>query len=170
MKLSWCCRHESMNLPLHRTIGNFADHHQKPDRDKSVGAAQTPTSQQQLEDCGARPRAISLPPRHQDASVSMSRMGDYHGRCRPSPSAPRVGGRFSDLASRPRFRRYAAPLRFWPRIGRLRRRLPVAAKIALATAGWITAAPGSPTPPHFLPPVSAKWTEVFGASLRRTTG
>jgi hypothetical protein len=31
----------------------------------------------------------------------------------------------------------------------VRRRLPVAAKMALVTAGWIMVAPGSPTPPHF---------------------
>ena len=49
--------------------------------------------------------------------------------------------------------RYAAPLRSCPLIGSARRRLPVAAKIALVTAGWIIVAPGSPTPPHFLPGV-----------------
>jgi len=48
---------------------------------------------------------------------------------------------------------YAAPLKFCPRIGSERRRLPVAAKIALVTAGWIMVAPGSPTPPHRLPGV-----------------
>ena len=52
--------------------------------------------------------------------------------------------------------RYAAPLRFWPRIGNVRSRLPVAAKIALVTAGWIMVAAGSPTPPHFLPGVGVR--------------
>src|SRR5439155_26257933 len=66
--------------------------------------------------------------------------------------------------------RYAAPVRFWPRIGRLRNRLPVAAKMALVTAGWIMVAPGSPTPPHFLPAVGVRYTSVLGASFRRTTG
>ena len=54
------------------------------------------------------------------------------------------------------FRRYAAPLKFCPRIGRVRSRLPVAAKIALVTAGWIMVAAGSPTPPHFLPGVGVR--------------
>ena len=40
-----------------------------------------------------------------------------------------------------------------PLIGSERRRFPVAAKIALVTAGWIMVAPGSPTPPHRLPGV-----------------
>ena len=37
-----------------------------------------------------------------------------------------------------------------------RTRVPVAAKIALATAGAVAAVPGSPMPPHFLPPDSAR--------------
>jgi hypothetical protein len=48
---------------------------------------------------------------------------------------------------------YTPPLRSCPRIGSERRRLPVAAKIALVTAGWIMVAPGSPIPPHRLPGV-----------------
>jgi hypothetical protein len=39
------------------------------------------------------------------------------------------------------------------RIGSERRRLPVAAKMALVTAGWIMVAPGSPMPPQRLPGV-----------------
>src|SRR5712675_3061010 len=62
---------------------------------------------------------------------------------------------------------YAAPERLWLRIGRLRKRLPVAAKMAFVTAGWIMVAPGSPTPPHFLPGVGVRSTSVLGASLRR---
>ena len=67
-------------------------------------------------------------------------------------------------------RRYAVPPNFWPRMGSERTRVPVAAKIAFVTAGWITVAPGSPIPPHFLPGVGEIWTSVFGASLKRTTG
>jgi hypothetical protein len=37
-------------------------------------------------------------------------------------------------------------------IGRLRMRLPVAAKMALVTAAGMIAAPGSPIPPHFARP------------------
>jgi hypothetical protein len=48
---------------------------------------------------------------------------------------------------------YAAPERSCPLIGNARSRLPVAAKIAFVTAGWIMVAPGSPTPPHLLPGV-----------------
>src|SRR5215469_13850517 len=48
---------------------------------------------------------------------------------------------------------YAPPVKSCPRIGSERSRLPVAAKIALVTAGWIMVAPGSPTPPHRLPGV-----------------
>ena len=37
-----------------------------------------------------------------------------------------------------------------------RTRVPVAANTALATAGAVAAVPGSPMPPHFLPPESAR--------------
>jgi hypothetical protein len=40
-------------------------------------------------------------------------------------------------------------------IGNWRMRLPVAAKIALQTDGAIGGVPGSPMPPHLLPPLSA---------------
>src|SRR6185437_4287035 len=58
--------------------------------------------------------------------------------------------------------------RSWSISGNERTRLPLTAKIAFATAGAIGAVPGSPTPPHFLPPVSARCTSVFGACARRT--
>jgi hypothetical protein len=52
-------------------------------------------------------------------------------------------------------------------IGILRKRLPVAAKIALATAGTIAEVPGSP-----IPPGSSElwmiWTSIAGASLMRS--
>ena len=48
----------------------------------------------------------------------------------------------------------APPERSVSRIGNWRMRLPLAAKIALGTAGDTGAAPGSPTPPHLLPPLS----------------
>src|SRR5207253_5661129 len=88
-----------------------------------------------------------------------------------TPARDRAGGcqsRSRWIESRGRDAQAAPPS--WLRIGRLRSRLPVAAKIAFVTAGGMIAAPGSPTPPHFLPPVSARYTSVFGASLRRTTG
>ena len=40
--------------------------------------------------------------------------------------------------------------------GSMRTRRPVAANTAFATAGAIGAVPGSPMPPHFLPPLSAR--------------
>ena len=48
------------------------------------------------------------------------------------------------------------PVRSWPLIGSDRIRLPVAAKMALRRAGAIGGVPGSPMPPHLLPPLSAK--------------
>ena len=54
------------------------------------------------------------------------------------------------------------------RSGKLRRRLPVAAKIAFATAGAIGGVPGSPTPPMDDEPVSTRCTDIAGASARRT--
>ncbi len=50
--------------------------------------------------------------------------------------------------------------------GSERRRLPVAAKIALQTAGAIDAWPGSPTPPQN-PPEGASTTSTFGISRWR---
>ena len=50
--------------------------------------------------------------------------------------------------------------------GSERRRLPVAAKIALHTAGAIDAWPGSPTPPQN-PPEGASTTSTLGISRRR---
>ena len=54
------------------------------------------------------------------------------------------------------------------RSGRLRRRLPVAANTALATAGAIGGVPGSPTPPMDDEPPSTRCTDITGASARRT--
>jgi hypothetical protein len=73
----------------------------------------------------------------------------------PSKTAPANGRAEPDHRTfgACRLRRYAAPERSCPRIGSARSRLPVAAKIAFVTAGWIMVAPGSPTPPHFLPGV-----------------
>src|SRR5215831_10304136 len=69
-------------------------------------------------------------------------------------SASKWPGRTPAIASRVmKSLAYAAPLKSCPRIGSERRRLPVAAKIAFVTAGWIMVAPGSPTPPHRLPAV-----------------
>jgi len=50
--------------------------------------------------------------------------------------------------------------------GSERTRLPVAAKIALQTAGAIDAWPGSPTPPQN-PPEGASTTSILGISRRR---
>jgi len=50
--------------------------------------------------------------------------------------------------------------------GSERTRLPVAAKIALQTAGAIDAWPGSPTPPQN-PPEGASTTSTLGISRRR---
>ncbi len=50
--------------------------------------------------------------------------------------------------------------------GSERTRLPVAAKIALHTAGAIDACPGSPTPPQN-PPEGASTTSILGISRRR---
>ena len=49
-----------------------------------------------------------------------------------------------------------AQLRSWFFSGSERIRLPVAAKIALQTAGAIGGTPGSPMPPHLSPPLSAR--------------
>ena len=52
-------------------------------------------------------------------------------------------------------------------IGSFRTRLPVAAKIALATAGTIAEVPGSPTPPGGFE-LWTIWTSIAGASLMRS--
>ena len=54
------------------------------------------------------------------------------------------------------------------RIGSRRIRLPVAAKIALVTAGATGGTAGSPTPPHFSPPESARWVRISGISFMRS--
>ena len=55
------------------------------------------------------------------------------------------------------------------RIGSRRRRWPVTAKIALATAGATGGTPGSPTPP-ILSVVSTMWTSTAGISFIRRIG
>ena len=60
-------------------------------------------------------------------------------------------------------------LRSSGRIGSRRSRLPVAAKIALATAGATGGTPGSPTPP-ILSVVSTMWTSTAGISFIRRIG
>src|SRR5438105_349864 len=51
--------------------------------------------------------------------------------------------------------------------GSLRMRLPVAAKTALASAGAVTAVPGSPIPPGFSK-LRTRRTSIAGASLIRS--
>ncbi len=51
---------------------------------------------------------------------------------------------------------YAGPDSFTFLSGSERARVPVAANTALATDGAVAAVPGSPMPPHFLPPDSAR--------------
>ena len=51
---------------------------------------------------------------------------------------------------------HAGPASFTFFSGSERARVPVAANTALATAGAVGAVPGSPMPPHFLPPDSAR--------------
>ena len=53
-------------------------------------------------------------------------------------------------------------------MGRRRMRTPVAAKIALQTAGAIGGVPGSPTPPGAAP-LSTMWTSTRGISFMRNT-
>jgi hypothetical protein len=55
------------------------------------------------------------------------------------------------------------------RNGSVRSRLPVAAKIAFATAGAIGGVPGSPTPPGAAPLATIS-TSIRGASSIRITG
>jgi hypothetical protein len=54
--------------------------------------------------------------------------------------------------------------------GSERMRLPVTAKMALATAGAIGGVPGSPSPPHLSPPERTKWVSITGASDIRAIG
>src|SRR5271156_4413869 len=60
---------------------------------------------------------------------------------------------------------YAPSVEFFS--GSERMRLPVTAKIALATAGAIGGVPGSPMPPHLAPPDSAKCVSMTGESAIR---
>src|ERR1700684_3996500 len=70
---------------------------------------------------------------------------------RRAPTAP-TGG--------PRGCPYAPSVEFFS--GSERMRLPVTAKIALATAGAIGGVPGSPMPPHFPAADSAQWALMVG--------
>src|SRR5882724_4429961 len=58
--------------------------------------------------------------------------------------------------------------RRWRSSGSVRIRLPVAAKTALATAGAVTAVPGSPIPPG-ASPFRTRCTSIAGVSLSRST-
>jgi hypothetical protein len=59
--------------------------------------------------------------------------------------------------------------RLWFFSGRSRMRLPVAAKMALSTAGAATAIVGSPTPPQ-KPPEGITIVSTAGISSMRSTG
>src|ERR1700728_861511 len=67
-----------------------------------------------------------------------------------------------------RYAGYTDPERSLSMTGSVRIRLPVAAKIAFATAAAIGPVAGSPAPPQTLPPLGSRWTSIFGASARRT--
>ena len=64
---------------------------------------------------------------------------------------------------------FHARLRLWLLSGKSRMRLPVAAKIALSTAGAATAMVGSPTPPQ-KPPEGMTMASTFGMSAMCITG
>src|SRR5438270_628457 len=80
----------------------------------------------------------------------------HHRHCR---------SQFGGNAARPRGR-YAL-CKAWFFSGSARMRLPVAAKIALQSAGATSAGGGSPTPPQN-PPLGMIMVSTFGASARRT--
>jgi len=74
----------------------------------------------------------------------------------------------ADFALRPKAAGYAF-FNIPGSIGRLRMRLPVAAKIAFVTAGAIGGVPGSPTPPG-ASPLGTRCTSMTGISSSRSTG
>ena len=90
-----------------------------------------------------------------------------HSAQSPSHSLPRQRGRVRVGAWRVRG---AAHTRFrsWPLSGSARMRLPVAAKIALSTAGAATQIVGSPTPPQKSPD-GMMTTSTLGISSIRIT-
>jgi hypothetical protein len=75
---------------------------------------------------------------------------------------------FSFSAGADYVRRSYADLSSALSIGSFRRRLPVAAKIALVTAGTIAEVPGSPIPPGGSA-LCTMWTSMAGASFIRRT-
>jgi len=121
-------------------------------------------------------RAASLIAIHHDASTARC----VAGFCRERPRNRISDGLETNLreALRRRVPRGArendagqqsphyASVRPWFFNGSERIRLPVAAKIALHTAGAIDAWPGSPTPPQ-KPPVGAITISTLGISRRR---
>src|SRR5258708_1818613 len=60
------------------------------------------------------------------------------------------------------------PKSFARESGKVRTRLPVAAKSAFSIAGKVGGTPGSPIPP-ILSPAAMMWTSTFGISFMRTT-
>jgi hypothetical protein len=107
---------------------------------------------------------VHTEPGERTAQVTYRSSAGTRAIARPLPHQPRGGalcsyfpGRRLTCARAPGCApAYAPPPRSCPRIGSERRRLPVAAKIALVTAGWIMVAPGSPMPPQRLPGVGER--------------
>ena len=116
-------------------------------------------------------------PIHHDASTArgIARFGSQSPRNRVSDrlEAHRLALR-ADLRVREQYRKgrddsvrvSQTNVSPWFFKGSERTRLPVAAKIALQTAGAIDAWPGSPTPPQN-PPEGASTTSTLGISRRR---
>ena len=87
---------------------------------------------------------------------------------RPVPRRGRaLGGTASPPAQAPSPNRFYTDFSWLLSIGSLRKRLPVAAKIALVTAGTMAEVPASPIPPggSVFPTI---WTSTAGASLIRS--
>ena len=112
-------------------------------------------------DCRGRAEGASVPgPRRRQVSrsgVGWSGRPHHHRRRRPARPAPVSADRHSqpDRLSRPEpltrdvlWDQPRRPDRSWFLIGRSRTRIPVAAKIALVTAGATGGIPGSPNPPR----------------------
>jgi hypothetical protein len=102
------------------------------------------------------------------ASAATALAGPARDTSKGNPAISGTGTRFPPVPAAERRQTRQVDFRSWFINGSERMRLPVAAKIALSTAGAATAIVGSPTPPQ-KSPVGMMTTSTFGISSIRIT-
>ena len=134
-----------------------------PARNASIAATISPASRP----ASTRHRRLTARLPH-DSPSTTRRAGRRVGRSGTAPASDQRSTAISATHGTGSAARRQARFRSWFISGSERMRLPVAAKIALSTAGAATAIVGSPTPPQ-KPPDGTMIVSTFGISSMRIT-